>query len=403
VPSRYGLITGRHPFRPGGPNGGGKGALVKPGQATLASVLHERGYRTAMIGKWHLGFDRKDYERGGVLRDGPFHRGFDSFFGLHASTDIAPYFFIRDDRIEAAPTDRLAERRSPGWTDIQGEFWRGGGIAPGMQLKDVLPRLADESVALIHSHAQAASAPPLFLYLALTAPHTPWLPAPEFAGSTQAEMYGDFVRMTDAMIGRVLAALDETKLADNTLVLFTSDNGPVWYPEDVKRAGHDANGGLRGMKNSNWEAGHRVPFIVRWPGRVKAGAVSDQLVCFTDVMATFAELTGATLADDAGPDSFSFLPALLGTPAKSAPLRESLVIGQSVRLGPWKWIEGREPVRFGERSAGVYPPESEPPGQLYHLGDDPGETTNLAAKHPEMVAKLKAEFTRVKQATRTRP
>ena len=152
--------------------------------------------------------------------------------------------------------------------------------------------------------------------------------------------------MVDAMIGRVLKALDDAKLADNTLVIFTSDNGPVWYPEDVKRTGHDSVGGWRGMKSSNWEGGHRMPFIVRWPGKVKAGSTSAQLICFTDIMATLADVTGAKLPDDAGPDSFSFLPSLLGTQPEDKPVRESLVIGKSIRSGPWKWIEGREPVFF---------------------------------------------------------
>ncbi len=209
--------------------------------------------------------------------------------------------------------------------------------------------------------------------------------------------------MVDAMIGRVLQALDDTQLAANTLVLFTSDNGPVWYPEDVQRTGHNSSGGLRGMKSSNWEAGHRMPFIVRWPGRVKAGSTAAQTVCFTDVMATLAAVSGATLGPEDGPDSFNFLPVLLGTQPATQPVRESLVIGRSIRSGRWKWIEGREALHFGRPASGTYPAASEPPGQLYDLESDPGETTNLAATQPEVVTRLKAESARIQQSSRTRP
>jgi len=215
-------------------------------------------------------------------------------------------------------------------------------------------------------------------------------------------MYGDFAMMVDAMIGRVLQALDDAKISDNTLVIFTSDNGPVWYPEDVKRTGHDSVGGLRGMKNSLWEGGHRMPFIVRWPGKVKAGSTSVQTICFTDIMATLADVTGTKLPDEAGPDSFSFLQVLFGKQPEDKAIRESLVIGRSIRSGPWKWIEGREPVAFMRPEAGTVPSKDEPSGLLYNLSDDPHETKNLAAEKPELVTKLKAELARVQKATRTR-
>ncbi|MBL9212225.1 MAG: sulfatase-like hydrolase/transferase [Opitutaceae bacterium] len=402
-PSRYGLITGRHPFRtdtskwPTQP-------IIEPGQATLASVLKSRGYRTAMIGKWHLGFQEQGYDR--PLPGGPVDRGFDRFFGFRASTDIPPYFYLEGDRAVAPPTGTIADSPAHperGYSPIQGEFWRGGGIAPGLELKDVLPRFTDEAVAEINAHARQHPTQPLFLYYAPTGPHTPWLPAPEFKGRSGIGTYGDFTMMVDAMIGRVLQALDATQLAGNTLVIFTSDNGPVWYPEDVQRTGHDSTGGLRGMKGSHWEAGHRMPFIVRWPGRVKAGSTAAQMVCFTDVMATLAAATGATLEAEAGPDSFSFLPVLLGSQPAAKPVRESLVIGRSLRSGRWKWIEGREPVRFGRPASGTYPAAGEPPGQLYDLEADPRETTNLAAAQPEVVARLKAELARIQQSSRTRP
>ncbi len=394
-PSRYGLMTGRHPFRtdvskwPTQP-------LIEENRATLASVLKTRGYRTAMIGKWHLGFQEQGYDR--PLPGGPADRGFDRFFGFRASTDIPPYFYLEGDRAVAPPTATIADSPAHperGYSPIQGRFWRGGGISPGLELVDVLPRFTDEAVAEITAHARQRPAQPLFLYYAPTGPHTPWLPSPEFAGRSGIGTYGDFTMMVDAMIGRVLRALDDTQLAADTLVIFTSDNGPVWYPEDVQRTGHDSSGGLRGMKGSNWEAGHRMPFIVRWPGRVQAGATTAQTVCFTDVMATLAAATGATLAPEAGPDSYSFLPVLLGTQPAAKPVRESLMIGRSVRSGRWKWIDGREPVHFGRPSSGTYPAAGEAPGQLYDLDADPRETTNVAAAHPEVVARLRAIFTQL--------
>ncbi len=240
------------------------------------------------------------------------------------------------------------------------------------------------------------------LYLALTAPHTPWLPSPEFQGRSGAGMYGDFAMMVDAMIGRVLQAIEDAKLTDETLVLFTSDNGPVWYPEDVQRTGHDSLGGRRGMKNSHWEGGHRMPFIVRWPGKVKPGSTSEQTICFTDVMATLADVTQTKLPANDGPDSFSFLKVLLGTQPSEMPVRESLVIGKSIRSGPWKYIEGRESNSF-MRDRGTFPAEDEPAGQLYHLVDDPYEKKNLATERSEIVLKLKTKLTRIRNSSQTRP
>ncbi|MFZ5832187.1 MAG: sulfatase family protein [Planctomycetota bacterium] len=399
-PSRYGLMTGQYPFRtdvskwPTEP-------LIKEGQTTIASLLKAQGYRTAMVGKWHLGFQESGYDQ--ELPGGPVDRGFDSFFGFRASTDIPPYFYIRGDRAVAPPTARIDDHASPGWSPIQGAFWRAGGIAPGLELKDVLPRFTEEAIGVIRGHARTQSEQPLMLYLALTAPHTPWLPSDEFKGQSGAEMYGDFTMMVDAMVGRVIKALDDATMADDTLVLFTSDNGPVWYPEDAARTGHDSVGGLRGMKSSSWDGGHRMPFIVRWPGRVKPGSTTGQTVCFTDVMATLADAAGARMPDDAGPDSFSFLPVLLGEQPEDQPVRPSLVVERSIRMGPWKWIEGREPVLFGRRDAGVVPPPDQPPGQLYNLADDPQETKNLAAEHPERATELKKELARIRNATRTRP
>ena len=392
--SRYGLLTGRYPFRT---NVGRwpREALIEPEQETIASLLRRRGYHTAMVGKWHLGFNERGYEN--PLLGGPVDVGFESFFGIRASTDIPPYFYIRGDKAVAPPTDQIEARNSEGWTRIQGEFWRAGGIAPGLELKDVLPRFTEEAIDVIDRHASEKSERPLFLYLAYPAPHTPWLPDEKYRGKSGASMYGDFVVMVDAMIGNVLSALAKSKMEQNTLVIFTSDNGPVWYDQDVERFDHDSSGGLRGMKADAWEAGHRMPFIAKWPERIPAGTVSDQLLCFTDMLATFAALTGSDLPSGAGPDSVNLLPAMLGE-AKQ-PLRESLVMRSgggmmTVRMGNWKLINGLGSGGFSNPKRRE-PSPGEPNGQLYDLGKDLAEENNLYDEQPAKVAEMLSELQRI--------
>jgi arylsulfatase A-like enzyme len=335
--------------------------------------------------------------------------GFQTFFGFRASTDISPYFYIRGDRAVTPPTNHIEEHHSPGWTPSQGDFWRGGGIAPGLELKEVLPRLTDEACAVINAHAgnNSDARRPLLLHLAFTAPHTPWLPAAEFAGKSGAGMYGDFVMMVDAQVGRVLAALEKANMMQDTLLVFTSDNGPMWLPTDATRFGHDAAGGLRGMKGDAWEAGHRMPFIVRWPGRVKAGTVTDQTICFTDLLATFADICGAKLPAGAGSDSFSFLPVLEGRQPKNQPIRGPIVMraGSSpammIRSGDWKLINQLGSGGFSQPKT-IKPVPGGPTGQLYNLRTDRAETNNLYLKHPDIVARLEAEMQRIVNAEPSR-
>lgn len=402
--SRYGLLTGQYPFRT---NVGRwrREPVIRAGQPTLASVLRSGGYRTAMVGKWHLGFQENGYEK--RLPGGPVDRGFDSFFGIRASTDIPPYFYIRGARAVQPPSGRIEANRSEGWSPIQGAFWRAGGIAPDLELADVLPRFTDEAIAVIDKYARTRTTKRLALYLAYPAPHTPWLPSAAYRGRSKVGMYGDFVMMVDAMVGRVLAALDKAGMRDNTLLVFSSDNGPVWYEADVKRFGHDSAGGLRGMKADAWEAGHRMPFLVRWPDRVKAGSVSHQTICFTDLLATCAAAAEIPLPKGAGPDSFNFLPVLLQQQPHDKPIRGPLVIPagrgmMSIRSGDWKLITGLGSGGFSKPSR-VKPKPNGPAGQLYHLGKDRGETTNLYQQHPEVVARLTAQLQKIRASRQTRP
>jgi arylsulfatase A len=404
--SRYGLLTGQHPFR-ANPGQWRKQATIDKDRVTIASLLKTRGYRTAMVGKWHLGFDENGYEN--PLPGGPADRGFETYFGIRASTDIPPYFYIRGNRAVAPPTDTVSANDSvdKGWSPIQGAFWREGGIAPGLKLKNVLPRFTDEACDVIRGHAKSDSDKPLFLYLAYPAPHTPWLPDKQYIGKSGAGMYGDFMVMVDDMIGRVLKTLKQSGMADDTLVIFSSDNGPVWYDRDVERFDHDSSGGLRGMKGDAWETGHRMPFVVRWPGAVKPGSVTDQTICFTDMLSTFAAITGAPAPAGAGPDSFSILPVLQGKQPNGKAIRGPLAIASSrgamtIRDGKWKLITALGSGGFSEPRK-VKPTKGGPKGQLYDMENDRGETTNLYLKHPGVVARLSAELKRIRDADQTRP
>jgi len=405
VPSRYGLLTGRYPFRCAhlDPT---KGPLIEPGRVTLASLLRDRGYATEMIGKWHLGFDGGDhFDFSQPLRGGPFDHGFDHFFGQHASLDIPPYFYIENDRCVAAPLGQIAAHRSPDWSPIQGAFWRAGGIAADFKHDDVLPVYTCRAADYLGTRGKAVDGKPFFLYLAFTAPHTPWLPTEKFRGASAGNLYADWVTQVDDSIGQVLAALDHAGLTENTLVFFSSDNGPVWYPEDVKKYGHAAAGTLRGMKGDAWEGGHREPFIAKWPGKIAAGSTSRELICFTDLLATFAALTGAALPAGAGEDSFSFLPELRGQ--KHTPARTEMLLGWGkgnlfMRKGDWKLIPFLGSGGFSKPSK-VKPKPGEPSGQLYNLAHDPGETNNVYAAHPEIVKELTADAERVRDQGRSRP
>ena len=400
VPTRYGLMTGRYPFR----MKFGRGPLLEPDRPTLPSILKQAGYKTAMIGKWHLGVEHeKNPVANQKLGGGPVEHGFDHFYGIPASLDIPPYYWIHNDRPVAPPSERISDNNTPGWTRIQGAFWRGGGIAPGYKHIDVLPIIRDRSADYIE--AATKSDIPFFLYVALPAPHTPWLPTKRFEGKTPVSDYGDFVLMVDDLVGRLLGALDKTKQADETLFIFTSDNGPVWYSQDVEKYKHSSVGPLRGMKGDAWEGGHRMPFIARWPGHIPAGSKSNEVICHTDMIATAAAITGQKLPANAGEDSYNLLPAFLGK--KTKPIREATVHQSSrrylaIRQGNWKLIPGLGSGGFSKPSK-VKPKKGDPAGQLYNLKNDLGEKTNLYAKRPKIVKRLTALLEKYKKENRSTP
>lgn len=405
TPTRYGLLTGRYAWRTSLKRGtlvGDSPALIEPGRLTIASLLKDKGYATGAIGKWHLGLgsdEKTDFTK--ALRPGPLDVGFDSFFGIPASLDMVPYVYVKNDRVQALPTAQSEKSPLPNYFD--GVFWREGPAAPGFRHRDVLPELTRRAEQFIQSQTAER---PFFLYFALTSPHTPWVPTDEFRGTTELGEYGDFVTQTDAAVGRVLAALESGKLADNTLIIFTSDNGAIPLPPKFAASGHKPNGPWRGQKADIWEAGHRVPYLVRWPGHTPAGATCSETICHTDILATLAALVEQKLPDDAAEDSFNLLPVFLGK-QPDRPIREATVHHSgdglfAIRLGKWKAI-------FHLGSGGFSQPKTEQPvpdgptGQLYNLYADPGETQNLWPESPDVVARLTRLLTRYQMEGRSRP
>jgi arylsulfatase A len=420
TPTRYGVLTGRYSWRTRLKRGvlvGESRSLIEEGRLTVPALLKRHGYQTGGIGKWHLGFQTfdpsaeeraqtVDYAR--PLRPGPLTVGFDEFFGIPSSLDFPPYLFVEGDHPVEAATNTIAAsamRRNGG----KG-FWRAGPIAPSFRHIDVLPRLSERAVAFLEKHAEGAkSGQPFFLYLALSAPHTPWLPTKEYRGRSQAGPYGDFVVQVDETLGRVMETLDRLKLSERTLLIFTSDNGAHWTREDKAKYGHLANGRVRGQKADIWEGGHRVPFVARWPGRIASGTTCDQLACHTDLLATCASIVGDELPDDAGEDSFDLLPALLGKPETNTGtgIRPAVVHHSgngmfAIREGDWKLVEGLGSGGFTAPAA-VKPTPGGPTGQLYNLRADPLEQRNLYQQRPEVVNRLTQLLGRYRTEGRSRP
>lgn len=403
TPTRYGILTGRYCWRTSLKRGvlnGYSPALIEPGRMTVASLLKQHGYRTAGIGKWHLGLGnakRTDYAQ--PLRPGPNAAGFDYYFGIPASLDMPPYVFIENETVTEAPSKQIG---NSGMRRKGGEgFWRAGAIAPGFRHADVLPRLREKAVDFLQK--QSADKP-FFLYLPLNAPHTPWLPDKSFSGKSGAGFYGDYVAQVDAVLGRVLQTLADRKLSDKTLVIFTSDNGAHWLPDDIEKFKHRANDGLRGQKADIWDGGHRVPFIVRWPGKVKPGSTSNELICLTDILATAADILQTPLPADAGEDSFSILPVLLGKsdrPAREAVVHHSGDGTFGIRQGQWKLAMALGSHGFSTPHD-IKPKEGEARGQLYDLSADPQEKNNLWLARPEIVKRLTALLEKYKSDGRSR-
>jgi arylsulfatase A len=402
TPTRYGILTGRYCWRTRLTRGVLQGYhpnLIEPGRMTVASMLKSRGYYTACAGKWHLGLgndERADYSR--PLTPNPNDHGFDYSFIIPSSLDFEPYLYVENGRPVEPPTARTEGRNDP-----RGVFWRPGAIAPSFRFEEVLPTFASKAVSILRGRARQPSQP-FYLYLPLPAPHTPWMPTPPWNGRSKAGIYGDFVAMTDDVLGQVMRALDETGLANNTLLVFTSDNGAHWTPDDKAKFPHRANANWRGMKADIWDAGHRIPFMARWPGRIRPRSVSEELGCLTDFLATAAAVVDAKLPDNAGEDSYNLLPAYLGK--KGKPIREAVVHHSAdgvfaIRQREWKLIEGRGSGGFSEPKK-YEPKPGEPKGELYNLAKDPQEDNNVYLSEPGRVAALTALLDKYRREGRSR-
>lgn len=411
TPTRYGLLTGRYPWRTRMTRGvlwGNGDALIEPGRATLASYLKKKGYHTAVVGKWHLGLgwaarpgttpDRTtNSDKGSVdwidytqpVTDGPTHHGFDEFFGIPASLDMRDYVYLEGDKVVEPPTVQL-----DGIPSTLPGFYRPGRAGASFRPEKVLGDLTARAVRYVQERARGAE--PFFLYLPLTSPHTPVLPTSKFAGRTGLGPYADFVVETDAAIGEVLKALDETGAARNTLVIATSDNGPAPIAnmiEDLRAKGHDSAGGWRGAKQDLYEGGHRVPFVVRWPGTVPPGTSSAAMVGLIDVFATIADALGEQPPSGASEDGVSFLPVLRQPKApfdRGRPLVMQSGNGSlAIREGRWKLLAAPGSGGLSAPRPGSAEEKGLPPEQLYDLERDPRERTNLSKQHPEIVGRLK--------------
>jgi arylsulfatase A-like enzyme len=421
TPSRYSLMTGQMAFRV--PNGGtvfqgsGGPSLIAPGRLTLPAMLKKQGYATAAIGKWHVGMTfrdkagqaihsgksedvlRIDYSR--RIEGGPQDHGFDHFFGTACcpGTDWL-YAFIDGDHIPVPPSGPIDKSKLP--KHPYANDCRSGYISPDFSIEEVDMVFLRKSREFMEKHQRTSPDKPFFLYHATHAVHLPSFAAPEFKNQTQAGPHGDFIHEFDHIVGELMNDLRRLGFADNTIVLLSSDNGPETTSVVHMRADHAHNGARpwRGVKRDSWEGGHRVPFIVRWPGKVKSGTISTQLTSLTDVMATVSNIIGSELPEDAAEDSYNMLPAWLNEDEPS--IRPYLLVQAfagkrtlSIRRDQWKYLDhrgsgGNDYDKGGLQSFSL--PETTPktPGQLYNLETDPGETTNLYFKHPKIVIELKA-------------
>jgi arylsulfatase A-like enzyme len=411
-PTRYGLITGRYAWRSKlqqGVLGGLSPRLIEPGRMTIASLLKANGYHTACVGKWHLGMDwvRKagksvnelgiespaqvhNVEYDQPIANGPNSVGFDFYYGISASLDMVPYTYIQNNQVVANPTEDKRFLMVHG-REMKG-FTRLGPGAPDFEATNVLPDLTKQAVQYLESRADAArKGNPFFLYLPFASPHTPTAPREDWVGKSGLNAYADFVMQTDAAAGKVLKKLEELKLAENTLVIFTSDNGcsPFADLPELRAQGHDPCAGWRGHKADIYEGGHRVPFIARWPGKIPANSTSTALATHTDVLATAAEILGIDLPENAGEDSLSLLPAMMGKPGRRKDLISHSVNGSfAIREGNWKLALCPGSGGWSKPRPGQDDTSSEPLVQLFDLSQDPAETTNLQDQKPDLVDRL---------------
>lgn len=435
TPTRYSLMTGQMAFRV--PNGGrvfsgvGGPSLIAPDRFTLPKLLKENGYSTACVGKWHIGLTFYDNERNPIHRGdpesvksidytrriegGPLDCGFDQFFGTACcpTTDWL-YAYIDGDRIPVPPTHLLDKSKLPKHPYANDN--RRGWQAPDFDLEEVDMKFLEKSQQFLRQQVGAKPNQPFFLFHATQAVHLPSFPGRDYRGKTESGPHGDFIFEFDHIVGELLKTLGELGVADNTLVIVTSDNGPEVPTVYHMRQDHHHDGARpwRGVKRDNWEGGHRVPFIVRWPGKIRPASNSAQLTSLCDIFATAAELVGAKVPDNQAEDSFSLLPVFAGQ--DSGPIRPFLLQqgfsgsrDLAIRRGNWKYLahkgSGGNNYETNPELKLYALPDTEPmaSGQLYDLEMDPGETTNLTLKKPEIVAEMVSLLKQSIASGRSRP
>lgn len=429
TPSRYGLLTGRYAWRSasGGRvvNGFGK-PVIEEDRETIASLFKKEGYATACIGKWHLGlnwqtkadaegpifdgdtgYSNVDYSK--KVTQGPNDYGFDYSFIHPASLDMPPYVFLRNqktvdpevmltsdvypDRLE--DTEIFWDKKHTNEKDVYWDkmvWWRRGEISKSFRVEDCLTAILEEGISFIENQVSEKPDEPFFMYMPLTAPHSPWLPTDQFKGKSSIGTYGDFVMNVDHVVGQVKEKLTQLGIEDNTLIVFSSDNGAYWPQSEVELHGHEANWGSRGQKGDIWDGGHRIPLIISWPAKVDAPLVYDHLVSLTDLFATFSDLNGQS--PDGGEDSFSFFHVFGGNtskPTRNAMIHQSSGGFFSIRMDGWKFIDGLGSGGFTAPGR-ITPVPDGPTGQLYHITSDSLETSNVYLQHPEVVEKLESEL-----------
>ncbi len=413
TPTRYSMLTGQYSWRRDavglnkGVSSGDSPLLIPVGTVTLPGIMKSAGYATGVVGKWHLGFglSKPDYNQD--LTPGPLEVGFDEFFGFPATNDRIPTVFVRNHRVVGLdPADPISYSYDGPGTDAQpmSHFaaggqrigWMSGGKAAWWKDAEIAETFAKEAVSFIERHKEK----PFFLYFAPHDVHAPTIPGPLFLGKSGVSKRADMLLELDWTVGQVMQTLERLGLADNTLVVYSSDNGA--YVADEQ--GHKPNGPWRGVKSHLWEGGHREPFVAHWPGHIKPG-VSDDLVCLVDLPATAAALVSQPLPAEAAPDSFNLLSTFLGQPNPQR--RDHLVVMSgkgdlALRQGSWKYIPDLATAN-GWGAAKPKPGAKAPGPGLYHLADDPGETKNLATDQPETARRLADLLKKATTSTSTRP
>ena len=422
TPSRYALVTGEYPVRKNlyPPVFLRTGLVIDTKQQTVATIMKDAGYATACIGKWHLGFGKGRPNWNGELKPGPLELGFDYYFGVPVVNSHPPFVYVENHKVVGlVPDDPFVFNKKAKTREFQekmGLTQIGGADAAHALYDDefVGTKLTEKAIDWIGKQKNK----PFFLYLSTTNIHHPFTPHPRFKGTSQCGRYGDFVHELDWIVGEVMKTLDKQGIADDTLVIFTSDNGGMFNQggQAAWDDGHELNGELLGFKFSAWEGGHRVPFIARWPGKIKAGTKSNQLICNVDFAATFAAIAGTSIKKGHAQDSVNMLPAMVGNPTKQ--IRDHVLLAArqpshlSIRKGKWMYIGAQAGGGFTAAKRGAHAfggpaafpvtkrknsdiangrvKKGAPPAQLYDLEADLAQTTNLYNKHPEIVKEMKA-------------